>query len=83
MALEEFGEEIKTGGDFLNCMWIYDTHILETCPKEELVAGMNKYPCCKLNEMTLMALYFIYKYKLWKPMPLTSSAGKYLLTGRI
>jgi hypothetical protein len=66
---------------FLNCMWIYDTDILSICSLEKLVDAMNKYPCCKTNEMGIMNLLFHFKYHLWKEFPEKNkdeSGGKYL-----
>lgn len=63
---------------FLNCMWIYDTNILSTCSLDTLVDAMNKYPCCKTNEMGIMNLLFHFKYNLWKEFPEKNKDGKYL-----
>ena len=54
---------------FLNCMWMYDTSILHTCSKNEMIAGMLEHPICKTNEMGIMNLYLHFKYGLWKPFP--------------
>lgn len=55
---------------FLNCIWMYDTTILELNLFDEMVTAMNKFPICRCNEMTIMNLILTYKYKLWKPMQL-------------
>ena len=54
---------------FLNCMWVYDTNILDICTKKEMMEGMLKYPICKTNEMALMNLFLHYKYGLWERFP--------------
>jgi len=75
---EDFGGvHIFSDSYFLNCMWVYDTNILKTCSKQEMIAGILSYPICKTNEMTLMNLFLHFKYKLWKPFPVFSDE-KYL-----
>jgi hypothetical protein len=63
---------------FLNCMWVYDTSILDVCNKEEMVEGMLKYPVCKTNEMALMNLFLHFKYGLWERFPKYAPNGKIL-----
>lgn len=75
---EEFGEEIFPSHFMLNCMWVYDTEILNICSKDELIKAMNKYPVCRTNEMGIMNLLLHFKYKLWERFPFTASHGKYL-----
>jgi len=65
----EFGKEILNSQYFLNCIWMYDTKILNVIKKEEMIEYMYKYPLCKTNEMTIMNLIIHFKYKLWKPFP--------------
>lgn len=74
----DFGEKILDSKYFLNCIWVYDTNILKTCNKTQLIEAMNKYPLCKTNEMTIMNLLFHFKYKLWRDFPLKTSHNKYL-----
>jgi GDPmannose 4,6-dehydratase len=54
---------------FLNCMWVYDTSILDICNKQQLIDAMNTYPICKTNEMTIMNLIFTFKHRVWRPFP--------------
>jgi hypothetical protein len=63
---------------FLNCMWVYDTSILNICTKDEMIHGILEYPICLTNEMTLMNLYIHFKYKLWERFPVKSENGKIL-----
>jgi hypothetical protein len=63
---------------FLNCIWVYDTKILNTCSKEEMIDGILKYPVCKTNEMALMNLYIHFKYELWERFPKNAENGKIL-----
>ena len=63
---------------FLNCIWIYDTAILQICSKEEMIQGILRYPICKTNEMALMNIFIHFKYSLWEPFPIRASNGKYL-----
>jgi hypothetical protein len=37
----DFGEDIFESTFMLNCMWVYDTSILNTCNKEQLIEAMN------------------------------------------
>ncbi len=67
--LAEFGEGILTQKYFLNCIFMYDTALLDTCAIDTLVAAMNKYPICNCNEMTLMNLFFTFKLGVWQPFP--------------
>jgi len=78
LLTDDFGEKILDAKYFLNCIWVYDTSILQTCNKTQLIAAMNKYPLCKTNEMTVMNLMFNFKYKLWRDFPLKTSHNKYL-----
>lgn len=63
---------------FLNCIWVYDTSILDICSKDEMIDGILKYPVCKTNEMTLMNLYIHFKHNLWTRFPKTAQNGKVL-----
>ena len=74
----DFGGNIFDSYHMLNCIWVYDTRILEICNKEQLIDAMNKYTVCKTNEMGIMNLMFHFKYKLWKEFPLKASNGQYL-----
>jgi len=75
---EEFGETILEESYFLNCMWVYDTSILDIVSKEEMINGMVKYPVCKTNEMALMNLYIHFKHQLWERFPVHAENGKIL-----
>jgi hypothetical protein len=74
--LNEYGDDILEKKHMLNCVWIYDTNILDICNKSQLIQIMNKYPLCKCNEMTAMNLLLNFKYKLWEPFPEKASNGK-------
>jgi len=69
----EYGEKALTSNYMLNCMWIYDTSILNLCDKNQLIEAMNKYTFCKTNEMGIMNILFHFKYKLWERLPITSN----------
>ena len=73
-----FGETMFTSNYMLNCMWIYDTNILKLCNKQQLIDAMNKYTCCKTNEMGIMNILFCFKYNLWDPFPEKAPNGKFL-----
>ena len=74
----EYGEKALTSNYMLNCMWIYDTSILNLCDKNQLIEAMNKYTFCKTNEMGIMNILFNFKYKLWERLPIKASNGKIL-----
>jgi hypothetical protein len=77
--VRQFGDSILTSNFMLNCIWIYDTSILDLCDKKQLIEAMNSYPFCKTNEMGIMNLLFHFKYHLWEPFPIkAASNGKYL-----
>jgi lipopolysaccharide biosynthesis glycosyltransferase len=76
-VLTDFGN-IMDSQYFLNCIWVYDTEILNICNKTQLIDAMNKYPLCKTNEMTVMNLLFHFKHRLWKEFPMTASNKKIL-----
>ena len=77
--VKQFGESIMSSNYMLNCIWIYDTSILNICDKNQLIEAMNEYPFCKTNEMGIMNLLFHFKYHLWEPFPVKSSTNsKYL-----
>lgn len=63
---------------FLNCLWIYDTCLLDVIKKNELIEIMNKYPVCRTNEMGVMNILINCKLNLWTPLPYYNSEGKYL-----
>ena len=66
---KEYSPAILKERYFLNCIWMYDTALLQTIRMEELVDAMNKYPICRCNEMTIMNLIFTFKYSVWRPFP--------------
>jgi hypothetical protein len=74
----EFGEKILNSNYMLNCIWIYDTSILNLCDKNQLIEAMNKYTFCKTNEMGIMNILFNFKYNLWERLPIKASNGKIL-----
>ena len=76
--ITEYGDYILDSSYMLNCMWIYDTDILNLCDKKQLVEAMNKYTFCKTNEMGIMNLLFHFKYKLWDQLPVKAANDKIL-----
>lgn len=73
-----FGHEIFSKKYFMNCVWIYDTVLLNKCNLHHLQQGMNMFPICMTNEMALMNLYFAFLHKVWIPFPEKTEEGKYL-----
>jgi hypothetical protein len=43
-----------------------------------MIDAMNKYPICRCNEMSIMNLLFVMKYKVWKPFPEFAENGQRL-----
>jgi hypothetical protein len=76
--VSQFGDTILTSEFMLNCIWIYDTSILNVCDKGQLIEAMNSYPFCRTNEMGIMNLLFHFKYHLWEPFPIKTNNNKYL-----
>jgi hypothetical protein len=76
--VKEYSKDILDERYFLNCIWVYDTALLNTCNMTEMIDAMNKYPICRCNEMTIMNLLLHFKYKLWKPFPVNASNKKIL-----
>lgn len=74
----DFGKNVLESAYFLNCIWVYDTAILDICSKDEMIRGMLEYPVCKTNEMALMNLFIHFKYKLWERFPIHAKNGKIL-----
>lgn len=72
------GEKIMNESYFLNCIWVYDTSILDIVSKDEMIDGILKYTVCKTNEMTMMNLFINFKYKLWKRFPVYATEEKIL-----
>jgi hypothetical protein len=71
-------DNILESNFMLNCIWVYDTAILDICCKKDLIDAMNKYILCKTNEMTIMNILFHFKHKLWEPFPIYASNKKIL-----
>ena len=74
----DYDEEILEKNYMLNCIWIYDTAILNICNKNMLIEAMNKYILCKTNEMGIMNLLFHFKFNLWEQFPVKASNNKFL-----
>jgi hypothetical protein len=66
---KEYSPKILNERYFLNCIWMYDTSLLNKVSFSDLIETMNKYPICRCNEMTIMNLLFTFKHKVWKPFP--------------
>ncbi len=79
MVKTDFGEHIFNEIYFLNCIWIYDTKILNLCNKNQMIEAMNKYTLCRTNEMGIMNLLLRFKYNLWEPFPFKTIDEKKIL----
>lgn len=65
----EFPSSILDEHYFLNCMFLFDTALLESVTFEEMVQAMNDYPICMCNEMGILNLLFTFKLGVWQPFP--------------
>lgn len=65
----DYSDAILDEHYFLNCMFLYDTALLERVSFEELETAMNKYPICMCNEMGILNLLFTFKLDAWSPFP--------------
>jgi hypothetical protein len=77
---EEYSPDILGERYFLNCIWMYDTQLLDKVKFQDLVDSMNRYPICRCNEMTIMNLLFTFKNRVWRPFPDFTLSGKRLFT---
>ena len=75
--VNEYGN-ILDSAYFLNCIWVYDTEILNHIHKQQFIDIMNKYPLFKTNEMGLMNILLHFKMNYWETFPYKASNGKYL-----
>lgn len=75
--LDVFGESIFMERYFLNCMFVYDTQLLNRTTMQEMVDMMNAYPICMCNEMGIMNLIFAFKLRVWTAFP-QRTGSKYL-----
>jgi hypothetical protein len=76
--VSDFSQEILDQNYFLNCMYVYDTKILDLFTMKEMEIAMNKYPISLCNEMGIMNLFLNFRLGLWKPFPQRTSENKYL-----
>lgn len=71
-AVEDWLHEFSDSLDkhyFLNCIFVYDTRLLEKLSMETLVDMMNAYPFCMCNEMGILNMVFTFQLKVWEPFP--------------
>ena len=76
--LQEYPQSILEEKYFLNCIYMYDTSILDKFKMEDMEVAMNKYPISLCNEMGIMNLILTFKLAVWKPFPQRTAEGKYL-----
>jgi len=76
--LTAFGNDLASSRYFLNCIFVFDTALLNLCGQDDLAATMNTYPISLTNEMGIMNLLFTVKHRVWKPFPQKTASGKYL-----
>ena len=65
--IKEFGSDLLERHYFLNCIFLFDTSLLNPRPAYQIMKSwMYKYPIMACNEMGLMNLYF---RDVWVPFP--------------
>jgi hypothetical protein len=74
--IAQVGKGVLDERYFLNCMWIYDTALLDRISVEDLEDSMNRYPISLCNEMGIMNYWFSYKLRCWSPLPWRTPTGK-------
>ncbi len=67
--IQDFGTNHFDELYIMNCMFIYDTKILDLFDFNEFISYVDKYTIWLLNEMSYMNFYFIMKLNIWKMMP--------------
>jgi hypothetical protein len=75
--LTDYPRSILEGRYFLNCLFVFDTALLDRVTVGELESAMNAYPICLCNEMGIMNLVFTFKLGVWTPLPQRVN-GKYV-----
>jgi hypothetical protein len=76
--LTEYPQSILDEKYFLNCIYVYDTTILDSVKMDDMILAMNAYPISLCNEMGIMNLIVTFKHRLWSAFPHRTSEGKYL-----
>ena len=66
---KDYSESMLDSHYFNNCIFLYDTSLLETVKVEELERCMNRYPLFWCNEVGVMNLIFTIKLGVWSPFP--------------
>lgn len=69
LLFREYSHEILDKHYFINCIFVFDTALLDKISYQEMEDAMNKYPICMCNEMGIMNLVFCYKLDVWAPFP--------------
>lgn len=66
---ERFGSTIVHERYFLNCIYYFDTRIIEKHTFSTLCQWMRDYPISMCNEMGIMNLLFSVDKRQWRPLP--------------
>lgn len=77
ISIETFEDKIKKDY-FCNCMFLFDTKILDKIKKTEMIEFINKYSLWRSNEMSIMNIFMIIKYNIYKDLPSRNINNKYL-----
>lgn len=73
----DFSKDILEKRYFINCIFVFDTALLDRISYQEMENAMNTYPICMCNEMGILNLIFNYKLNVWVPFP-NKVGDKYL-----
>ncbi len=67
--IQDYGTKYFKEGYLMNCMFLYDTKILNLFDFDDFINEVDKYTIWRLNEMSYMNFYFYIKLDIWKKMP--------------
>lgn len=66
---QEYPETILNEHYFLNCIFMFDTSIIDENMLPSMIEDMNKFPICMCNEMGIMNLWMTFRLRVWQPFP--------------
>jgi hypothetical protein len=75
--IECYGSEILSQRYFNNCLFVFDTQLIDRSTLAMLQQDMVDYPIFMCNETGLMNVFFTYGRKCWSPLP-QRTGTKYL-----
>jgi hypothetical protein len=67
--LDRYGDHILTKRYFNNCLFVFDTDLIDRNTLPSLEQAMVDYPIFLCNETGLMNVFFSYGLQCWTPLP--------------